>query len=100
MPMTTPTTPPVGPPPINVTVKWLNPRLLQIMLPDRTLDLIWLTSTGRVPCLFSGKMESDPSSFAVVSGCISEKVSMDKRVTLIPLIIIIIAIINITIIII
>ena len=63
---TTPTT-------VDINVKWLNSRLLEILLPNNTTEQIPLNLTkGGPPCLFTGKMNSDPNSLAVVSGCMEE----------------------------
>ena len=58
---------------VDINVKWLNSRLLEILLPNNTTEQIPLNLTkGGTPCLFTGKINSDPNSLAVVSGCMEE----------------------------
>ena len=57
----------------NITVKWLNSHLLEIALPNNKTDQIHLNLDSRgTPCLFTGRMNSDPDSLAVVSGCMED----------------------------
>ena len=70
--------------PINIAVKWLNSRLLEIELPNNTTDRIPLNLTNgdANPCLFTGRMNSDPDSLVVVSGCMEDTKASTTIVTM------------------